>query len=517
MSWNRGARAAFACLLTAVSLGVVAAPAASGASGADFAAIDAHAKATMEAWGAPGLSFAIARHGAVVHVAAFGVARPDGTPMTTQTPVVIGSVGKSLTALAIRQLVDAGQVDLAAPVTRYLPSFRLAGPATATQGVTIRSLLDHTSGLSTAAGQDPRLYVQGPTMAEVVASLDGIKPNRPAGTYEYSNLNYVILGVVIEAVSGGSYGDYLAAHVFRPLGMTSSAASPAATSVPPAMGHRYLFGLATPFDEPFPTGVVAAGFQVASADDMARYMAALSNGGAFGAITVTGPPAGAPSRPRLGTDWQPIAAGTVSSQSGATLSTNANVVTFPDDGLGVVVLLNANPIQLLGLPVGASGLALDIARMAGVGALGSAGAPTVRTVYVVVDGVLLALTLTLLVHMWRARSWASRLAAAPMRRWFIGRSVVADALLPLAVLLGLPMAIGALGSTPPGDVIAGWRFLAWTLPDLAAGVGLLCAGALLVGVLKLATFVRAGQRLAPSRVVANVLTGGSRGTRATLR
>jgi hypothetical protein len=272
-----------------------------------------------------------------------------------------------------------------------------------------------------------------------------------------------------------------------------------ATGDAPAQGHRYLFGLAAPFDEPFPSGMVAAGFQVSSAEDMARYVAALSNGGALDDVIVAGPPAGSAERPRFGTDWLPIAAGSVSSQSGATLSTNANILTFSDERLAVVVLVNANPIQLLGLPAGAAELALDVAHMAkgNAAAPSGSGAPTVRTVYLVVDGVLLVLGLMLFIHLLRAPSWAARLATARRRRWFIGRAVVADGLLPGCVLIGLPLLIGATGSTPPGDLVAAWRFVAWTLPDLAVAIAVLCTGALLIGAFKLATLGRPRRQQAP--------------------
>jgi hypothetical protein len=245
--------------------------------------------------------------------------------------------------------------------------------------------------------------------------------------------------------------------------------------------------------------MVAAGFQLSSADDMARYVAALSNGGALGDVVVAGPPAGTAIRPAFGTDWQPVASGSASNQSGATLSTNANIVTFADERLAVVVLVNANPIQLLGLPAGASDLALEVARMTSNGgtAAAASGGLTVRVVYLAVDALLLALALLLAVHLWRARSWTRRLAAAARRRWFVARTVLADAILPSAVLIGLPLLIGATGSSPVGDVLAGWRFLVWTLPDLAIAVAVLCSGALLIGAFKLASTVSAGRWPAP--------------------
>ena len=275
---------------------------------ADFAAVDAHVRASMEGSAVPGLAYAIVQDGAIVHLAAFGSAGPGGRAMTVQTPVVIGSVGKSITALAIRQLVEAGRIKVAAPVTRYLPWFMLAAPGSAVDGVTIQALLDHTSGLSTADGQDPRWYVPGRTPEDVVRALVGIPANRPAGTYEYSNLNYVILGVVVEAVSGESYGDYLRAHIFEPLGMTRSFTSlDAAAAAGVAQGHRYLFGVPVPFDEPYPSGMVAAGYQVSTAEDMARYAAALTNGGVVDGVDVVAPSSPSAGARGYGTDWQPLA------------------------------------------------------------------------------------------------------------------------------------------------------------------------------------------------------------------
>jgi CubicO group peptidase (beta-lactamase class C family) len=82
----------------------------------------------------------------------------------------IGSVGKTITALAIRQLINVGKIDPDAPVQRYIPWFHLAD-VQAAQTITIRDLLTHESGLSTADGQDPTLYREGRTSEELVRSL----------------------------------------------------------------------------------------------------------------------------------------------------------------------------------------------------------------------------------------------------------------------------------------------------------------------------------------------------------
>lgn len=476
-----------------IAAGLHAVPPAAVASQPDFAAIDAHVQAAMQESAVPGIAYGIARDGEVLHLAAFGKAGPGERPMTPQTPVVIGSVGKSLTALAIRQLVEAGRIEMDEPVTRYLPWFRLAGPPGAGDAITIRALLDHTSGLSTADGQDPRWYVPGMVPEGVVRALATIRADRPAGSYEYSNLNYVVLGVIVEAVSGQAYGEYLRQHVFEPLGMQRSITNPdAAAALAPAEGHRYLFGVPVPFAEPYPTGMVAAGYQVSTAEDMAHYVAALSNRGVFGGVDVVSPPGAPPAGEELGTDWQALAgasAGNAPGQSGSTLTSNADIIEMPGAHLGVVVLMNANPTQLMNLPHGAANIALDVLRLS-LGLPPAPPAPSVRIAYLVVDLALLVLVALLALHVARARNWLARVHGSAHPRFLAGRTLIADLLLPLVVLAGLPLLIGATGSSRSGDVIGGWTFLLWTLPDIGATLLALAAGALLVGALKLTMLVR---------------------------
>ena len=261
-SW-RLAPPVLVCLAILLGSGQLAVPAtATVVAAVDATAIDDHVHAMLDGWAVPGGAIAIARDGAIVHLAAFGEASP-GRPMTSGTPVAIGSVGKSITALAVRQLVEAGRLGLDWPVTRALPWFRLAGPAGTADRITIGDLVRHTSGLSTADGQDPRRYAADLTPEAVVRGLEEVAPAGPPGAYAYSNLNFVVLGVVIEAVSGEPYRAYVQRHIFEPLGMSRSftdpAGAPAAEDT--ATGHRYLFGVPVAFDEPYPSAIVAAGYQ----------------------------------------------------------------------------------------------------------------------------------------------------------------------------------------------------------------------------------------------------------------
>ena len=106
----------------------------------------------MDAQRIPGLALGIVEGDRIVHMRGFGKADESGRAVSPQTPFVIGSLSKSVTALAIMQLVEAGKVDLDAPVQRYIPWFRVADERASAQ-ITVRHLLNQTSGLSTKTGR----------------------------------------------------------------------------------------------------------------------------------------------------------------------------------------------------------------------------------------------------------------------------------------------------------------------------------------------------------------------------
>ena len=108
--------------------------------------VDDYITARMETAHIPGLSVAIVQGDQIVYLKGYGQADPSGRPVTPQTPFIIGSISKTFTALAVMQLVESGKVDLDAPVQRYLPWFRVADPEASAQ-ITVRNLLNHTSGL----------------------------------------------------------------------------------------------------------------------------------------------------------------------------------------------------------------------------------------------------------------------------------------------------------------------------------------------------------------------------------
>ena len=196
-------------------------------AGPDFEEMDAFVQSHMQDRGIPGVAVTVIRGDQVVHQRGFGVADPSGRPVTPQTLFRIGSNSKSFTALAIMQLVEQGRVDLDAPAQRYLPWFRLAD-AEASAQITVAQLLYHTSGIPGSALYDS-FTDRSLTLEQYVRDLSSIRTNRPVGSsYEYSNANYNVAGLIVEAVSGQSYSSFVKQHIFDPLQMTRSTASFAA-------------------------------------------------------------------------------------------------------------------------------------------------------------------------------------------------------------------------------------------------------------------------------------------------
>jgi CubicO group peptidase (beta-lactamase class C family) len=235
------------------------------------AEIDRIVENALAAGGTPGASIAIERHGRVIYQKGFGYADVENeVKVTPETVFPIGSITKTMTGLAINQLIAAGKVELDAPVGHYLPD--LTAPD---RGVPIRYLLDHLSGIIgyTEIPGFPGDAQQSMTRQEVVGWFAARSLLYPPGTrWNYTNSGFYLLGLVIEAVSGGSYADYLQAHEFGPFGMThTSLASWQTVLAHRAHGYRRgPHGLenAPRYDPLFP---FAAGAVMSTSGDLLKY------------------------------------------------------------------------------------------------------------------------------------------------------------------------------------------------------------------------------------------------------
>jgi CubicO group peptidase (beta-lactamase class C family) len=255
--------------------------------------IDAFITAQMKRLNLPGAALAVVEGDQIIHMRGFGRARPGGEPPSPQTPFFIGSMTKSFTALAIMQLVESGKIELDAPVQSYLPWFRVADPKMSAR-ITIRHLLNQTSGLPLLPGwQFLADFDNHPDATRRQAqSLSSLKLTRPAGnSFEYSNLNYNLLGLVIEAVSGESYAAYIQNHIFDPLEMHHSHTSKAAAKKDGvAVGHQSWFGVPVPVpDLPVASASLPSGQLISSVEDMCHYLIANLNEGRYGNTQILSP------------------------------------------------------------------------------------------------------------------------------------------------------------------------------------------------------------------------------------
>jgi CubicO group peptidase (beta-lactamase class C family) len=323
--------------------------------------VDAYVEQQMHRLNIPGVSLAIVESDQIVHLRSFGRAHPGGEVPTPQTPFFVGSLTKSFTALAVMQLVEAGKIELDAPGQRYLPWFRVADPQASAQ-MTVRHLLNQTSGLPTSSGEIQMAdFDDSPDATERQArALSTLVLSRPVGSaFEYSNSNYNLLGLIIEAASGESYADYIPNHIFAPLDMSHSYTSPAmAKQNGLAVGHQYWFAI--PFaapNVPIPHGSLPSGQLISSAEDMAHYMIALLNEGRYGNVQILSSAGIAElhrgvaediamgiSLGQYGMGWFVDESGQTKLvwHSGTTPDFGAFLALLPEQKKGVVMLFNAN-------------------------------------------------------------------------------------------------------------------------------------------------------------------------------
>lgn len=245
----------------------------------DQAAFDAAAKKMLEDAGAPGMAVAVLRNGQTLHAGGYGIAGPDGQPVTTHTAFQAGSITKSFVALVILQMAAEGKLDLDDPVVRHVPAFHTASRSQSDR-ITVDHLVTHHSGLSTLDGNRFDAAVPGsPGPAAAVAELAGVHLFAEPGTsFQYSNANYVLLSHLIEVLDGQPFEQVLKARIFEPMGMAHSFVQVPDTAAV-ATGYRLWFGLPRPW-QPEPGAepdrrMVGAGGVWSSVEDMARYVEAV--------------------------------------------------------------------------------------------------------------------------------------------------------------------------------------------------------------------------------------------------
>jgi CubicO group peptidase (beta-lactamase class C family) len=450
-----------------------------------FAAFDAYLRSQMKAARIPGLALGIVQDGQIVHLQGFGRADSFGRAFTPQTPWFIGSNSKSFTALAVMQLAEAGTVDLDAPVRRYIPWFGVADPQ-ASRRITVRHLLNQTSGLSERAGRGAAVAAGMQALEPAVRALATVGLARPPGAaFEYSNLNYTTLGLVVERAAGEPFDAYLRRHIFEPLQMHHTY-----TTVAPAQrdglacGYRYWFGVPVAFDATA-RGTLPAGGIISTAEDMCHYLAMYLAGGYYEGKVLLSPAGiaqmlqpghrqakGACAGAGYGMGWYTGPWGWVeaSYHFGNAPHAHAGMALVPQRSSGVVVLFN------VGLHGGAlPGLLAIEQSLTGMMAGGTVKDTGTGAFYLAFDAAVAAVL--------AAECWSLARVARPRgilpsgRRWA----------LPLVWEFGAPAAIAVI---PKAMFKVGWKGLFLYGPDITcalAGIGGLAA---LTGLLRTAKAAR---------------------------
>jgi CubicO group peptidase (beta-lactamase class C family) len=293
---------------------------------------------------------------------------PGSAPIGAGTPFNLGSTGKMFTAVAVAQLIDAGAIKLDDPIGRHV-----AGLTAEASAVTVRQLLDHSSGLGNCfAPENLPALIKARSAIDLLPLAANDKPAfAPGSRFSYSDTGFLLLGLMIERVSGRSYGDYLRDHVFEPARMTATSLQPppeparavGMTSMPPMTPGRPMLlapgaaepgrGALRPAQEAALWGGPAGG-AFSTAGDMQRFFAALLAGKLTSAaslkmlvspqiVAAQASPGQAEGDYGFGFGVGRFDGHRWFGHNGGAPGVNAEATAFPDDQTAIVVLADRDP------------------------------------------------------------------------------------------------------------------------------------------------------------------------------
>lgn len=302
--------------------------------------LDAYLQGALEKFEVPNVEVLLLSEKSITYSYAWG----EGGGI--QTPYYLGSVSKSLTAYGIMRLIDKKVLGLEESVNSILPEIDFSGSS---KPLLLRHLLSHTSGISKQDG-----FRNLPSSQALANSKTSLKLHTiPGEQFEYSNLNYALLGLILEKKSGLSFENYMQAEVFGPLQMEQSHAS---STPSPQEGliqqYQYFFG--KPFEKEqatFHPSVVPAGFIRSSAQDMARFIQSQMNGKNLLGDSVLSHTSldnmqstwdGSDFGYAMGWKKGQINGTAFLQHLGSTATSYSGIFLIPSDSLGIVFLSNSN-------------------------------------------------------------------------------------------------------------------------------------------------------------------------------
>jgi CubicO group peptidase (beta-lactamase class C family) len=461
----------------------------------DAEKIDVFVREEMQRQHIPGLALALAEGDQVTYIKGYGKADQSGRPVTPQTPFLLASVSKSLTATAIMQMVEAGKVELDSPVQRYIPEFRVSDPVASHQ-ITVRHLLLHTSGLPVTAC-DTSSNAQ--SLEAYVSELQSVKLDGPVGSrHNYCSGNYNILGRVIEKVSGLPFGEYMEQNVFAPLEMQNTFVSEVeAQKAGMAQGYQFIFGIPVSTHYSYNPSQLPSGYMISSVEDMSHFLVSQLNGGQYGdqqllaADTVASMQMPGVSRGRdggYGFGWVIAPFGDVPAvwHDGVNNNYHSLLLMQPQTKKGVVILMNS--FNIVAYQSAYREIESGVARLLA----GMDPSPTTQTlgrIYLQIDMVLFVLLAILLWPLLRIRRWYKWLmerreaGKAPMLRVLI--RAVLEILFPLIFLIGIrTVVVAGLGAQS-------WYEVLTVFPDFVLWIWMFALILFVTGVIRMRLILQA--------------------------
>ncbi len=225
----------------------------------------------------PGLSVAILRDGKVLRSKGYGIANLEwGAPAAADTVYEIGSISKQFASEALMLLVEDGKVNLDDPIRKYLPP---NAPLT-WQRITIRNLLNHTSGLKDWTEVKEFSYRREYSAEEFIDLVRNFPLGfQPGDNWLYSNTNLPLIGIIVEKASGRSFEEFVTDRIIRPLNFPTIRFKRQEDVVPNRAAGYVLRNDVLKNGEPFrPRVIAASGGILASATDLARWWEAVMKG-----------------------------------------------------------------------------------------------------------------------------------------------------------------------------------------------------------------------------------------------
>lgn len=310
----------------------------------DFKEIDVFLEKQMQTWHIPNISIAITNKDSILYIKEFGDDKSKGN-------YLIGSISKPFTAIATMQLVEQGKINLDDFVIKYIPWFETKNKKISDK-ITVRYLLNQTSGLPKKAGF---FTPQSENQAEIETAYKNYLLSLNADAMSigkqhiYCNLNYQLLGQIIQKVSGLKYADYIKKHILSPCDMKNTFATYQETqSFGLKNGYQYLFGYPIKRSFEYNDNGIAAGDIASNTEDLSKFLQVLLKNGQIDKDSLlaknTLKQMQTPFSNRYGMgfsigDWNGLHS---IRHSGLTRNYSSAINILPNQNYGIVILTNIN-------------------------------------------------------------------------------------------------------------------------------------------------------------------------------